>query len=35
MTPYIVMAVIAAGLGIMAWVALRWDKQNRDRHRHR
>jgi hypothetical protein len=29
MTPYIVMAIIAVGMGISAWLVLRWERQDR------
>ncbi len=33
MTPYIVMAVIAVGMGLSAWLVLRWEHQDRERKR--
>jgi len=31
MTPYIILAIIAAGMALAAWLALRWDSDSDDR----
>ncbi len=33
MTPYIVMALIAVGMALSAWVVLRWERQDRERRK--
>lgn len=31
MTPYIILGIIAVGMGLAGWLALRWDHENDDR----
>lgn len=30
MTPYIVMVVIAVGMGLSAWLVLRWERKDQE-----